>query len=120
MLKPHEERVYSDRRIRAGRRACFAVLFALQFAAWLLLIATLCSKPAFCAGESAPRPVVVGYVFPQNDLLQPGQIDARRLTRINYAFADLQQGLIVNGHASDDANLAERCVEVKGKFGTPR
>jgi chitinase len=106
LLKPHEERVYSDRRIRAGRRACFAVLFALQFAAWLLLIATLCSKPAFCAGESAPRPVVVGYVFPQNDLLQPGQIDARRLTRINYAFADLQQGLIVNGHASDDANLA--------------
>jgi chitinase len=103
LLKPHEEQVYGERRIRASRRALFA---AWIFAAWIVSIATLGSKPAFCADVSAPRPVVVGYVFPQNDLLQPGQIDARKLTRINYAFADLEHGRIVNGHACDDANLA--------------
>lgn len=118
MLKPHEERVYGERRIRAGRGtrsqpwlpfsfpALSAARLAASFAAWLLLVAALSPKPAFCADEPSLRPVVAGYVFPQNDLLQPGQIDVRKLTRINYAFADVEQGRIVNGHASDDANLA--------------
>ena len=43
------------------------------------------------------KTVIVAYVFPQNNLIQPGEIAARKLTRINYAFANLQGGRIVNG-----------------------
>ena len=56
--------------------------------------------------------VIVAYVFPQNNLIQPGEIAARKLTRINYAFANLQGGRIVNGFNADDENLA-RLVALK-------
>jgi chitinase len=56
--------------------------------------------------EPAAKPVVLAYVFPQNNLIQPGTIDASRLTRINYAFANIQAGRIVNGFSLDDQNFA--------------
>jgi chitinase len=67
----------------------------------------LCS-PALLAGAKAqnPKPAIVAYVFQQNNLIQPGQIAAQKLTRINYAFANLQGGRIVNGFTNDDQNLA--------------
>ena len=64
--------------------------------------------PVLCAAAS-PRhsqPVIVAYVFPGNTLLQPGQIDAHRITRINFAFANIDNGRMVTGHASDEQNLA--------------
>ncbi|WP_254062234.1 glycoside hydrolase family 18 protein [Acidobacterium sp. S8] len=48
---------------------------------------------------------VIAYVFPQHQLIQPGDIAARKLTRINYAFANLQGGKIINGFAEDDRNI---------------
>jgi chitinase len=56
------------------------------------------------------RDVVVAYVFPQNNLIQPGEIAAEKLTRINYAFANLQGGRVVNGFNADDENLARLVV----------
>ncbi|MGA3080455.1 MAG: glycoside hydrolase family 18 protein [Terracidiphilus sp.] len=58
------------------------------------------------AQASATQPVVVAYVFPNDSLIQPGEIAAQKLTRINYAFANLVDGRIANGSASDDKNLA--------------
>jgi chitinase len=54
----------------------------------------------------APARAVVAYVFPQNNALQPGQIDARRLTRINYAFANIVDGRMVTGFPRDEENFA--------------
>jgi chitinase len=51
-------------------------------------------------------PLIVAYVFSQNAVLQPGQIDAHAVTRINYAFANIQDGRVVLGHPDDAANLA--------------
>ena len=51
------------------------------------------------------KTVIVAYVFPQNNLIQPGEIAARKLTRINYAFANLQGGRIVNGFNAYEENL---------------
>jgi chitinase len=63
--------------------------------------------PALGAGEStAPARQIVAYVFAQNNELQPGQIDARSLTRINYAFANIADGRIVTGFAKDRENYA--------------
>lgn len=55
---------------------------------------------------SRPQPVIAAYIFPQNNLIQPSEIAARKLTRINYAFVNLQGGQIVNGFANDDKNIA--------------
>lgn len=49
---------------------------------------------------------IVAYVFPQQTLLQPGQIDPHLVTRINFAFANIQDGRMVLGHPDDAANLA--------------
>lgn len=63
--------------------------------------------PALHASSpSTQSPQVIAYVFPQAVTLQPGQIDAHALTRINYAFANIQDGRIVLEHANDSANLA--------------
>ena len=49
---------------------------------------------------------MVAYVFPQNSVLQAGQIDAQRLTRINYAFANIANGRIVTGFDHDAENFS--------------
>jgi len=67
----------------------------------------------FCARTAAPQtatptgaPIVVGYIFQKDTALAPGQIDARSLNRINYAFADIKDGRMVTGFASDAENFA--------------
>ncbi len=61
----------------------------------------------WCAhASSVPAKAVVAYVFPEDNILQPGQIDARALTRINYAFANIANGRMVAGFAGDPQNLA--------------
>lgn len=74
-----------------------------------ILAAVLCvvvSASCFCAAAATQRPVIVGYVFPDGASLQAGQIDARRVTRINYAFANIKDGRVVLGYPQDEANLA--------------
>jgi chitinase len=75
--------------------------------ACLLAFACLYSSPIFCAGASAPQPVIVAYVFPQDNPLREGEIAGRKLTRINYAFANIKNGRIVSGFGHDDENLAK-------------
>jgi chitinase len=58
------------------------------------------------AAQPIPAKVVVAYVFAQNNLLQPGQVDAHSLTRINYAFANIENGRMVTGFAHDRENFA--------------
>jgi chitinase len=74
-------------------------LFALSI---VLAVPTLCAAAAL----RPSAPVIVGYVFPQNAALQPGAIDALSLTRINYAFANIEGGRMVTGFAEDAKNFA--------------
>jgi chitinase len=55
---------------------------------------------------AAPATAVVAYVFPQNEALQSGEINALALTRINYAFANIENGRMVPGFAKDQENFA--------------
>jgi chitinase len=55
---------------------------------------------------ATPPKAVVAYVFPQNNELKAGQIDAVSLTRINYAFANIEDGRMVTGFAKDKENFA--------------
>ncbi|HWE84926.1 MAG TPA: glycoside hydrolase family 18 protein [Terracidiphilus sp.] len=55
--------------------------------------------------SATPQKQIVAYVFPNNSAIQPGQIDPHSITRINYAFAVIQDGRIVPGFAHDKENL---------------
>jgi chitinase len=50
--------------------------------------------------------MIVAYVFPMDKPILQGEIAAQKLTRINYAFANIKDGRIVNGYGHDDQNLA--------------
>lgn len=56
--------------------------------------------------------MIVAYVFPQDNLLREGEISAHAVTRINYAFANMRDGRVVNGFSHDDENLA-RLIALK-------
>jgi chitinase len=58
------------------------------------------------APDSAAEPVVAAYVFAEGRALTPGEIDAKKLTRVNYAFANIAQGRMVEGAPADAVNLA--------------
>lgn len=51
-------------------------------------------------------PAVIAYLFPRDHLIQPGEIAVRKLTRINYAFANIQDGRMVIVSPADAPNLA--------------
>ena len=78
---------------------------AAEIAALSLLFSTAFAN-ASSANNVHPEPVIVAYVFPRDAVLKPGQIDANSLTRINYAFANIQNGKIVTGSAVDEQNFA--------------
>lgn len=78
-----------------------------RLASLAAILAPILSAPAFGAGHStAPGRQIVAYVFQQDNELQPGQIDANSLTRINYAFANIANGRMVTGFAKDRENYA--------------
>jgi len=64
--------------------------------------------PAAAASKHGPRtrPDVIAYLFPRDHVIQPGEIAASKLTRINYAFANIQDGQIVILSPADAPNLA--------------
>jgi chitinase len=51
------------------------------------------------------KPVIIAYVFPRNELIVPSEIAAEKLTHINYAFADVKDGRIVEGFSRDTENF---------------
>src|ERR1700733_4079975 len=56
--------------------------------------------------ETEQRPMVVAYLFPQDAQLMPDQVNGRALTRINYAFANIENGRMVMGFKHDAENFA--------------
>ncbi len=56
--------------------------------------------PAFSAQKA-----VIGYVFARGKPLAGGDIAAEKLTHINYAFANIRDGQMVEGSADDAANF---------------
>jgi len=71
---------------------CFAVAF---------------SSHSFGASRIPEKLEVTGYVFARGNALTPGQVDAKYLTRINYAFANIRDGRMVLGAPTDAQNFAQ-------------
>ena len=79
------------------------VLRSVQF---LLLLALSLGLLSPTAHAKKHKYVIAAYVFPRNMVLTSDQVAAKKLTRINFAFANIDQGKIVLGDPSDAANLA--------------
>jgi chitinase len=90
-------------------RKCGRILHGTRLSTCCLLfiLGSFCSPALLARTKALPaKPDVIAYVFKRNDLIQPGEIAAQKLTRINYAFALIEGGQIINGYANDDQNLA--------------
>ena len=72
----------------------------LPHAAWYLLAAA-----AGETGAPAPGKVVIAYVFNKDQALTPDEIAPEKLTHINYAFANIVNGEMVEGFAHDAENF---------------
>jgi GH18 family chitinase len=72
----------------------------IPHAAWYLLAAA--------AGKTEPLPrehAVIAYVFARDRALGPDEVDVTKLTHINYAFANIRDGRMVEGFAHDAENF---------------
>ena len=67
-------------------------------------IILLFSLAVLCTARNSNQ--IVGYVFPKDSIINPADIAAEKLTRINYAFANLKNGQVVEGFAHDRENFA--------------
>jgi chitinase len=73
--------------------------------AGLLVGALTASASASPAVAESPRRAVIGYLFPKDGLIDPAEIAAGQLTHVNYAFANVVGGKVVEGFAKDAENF---------------
>ena len=78
--------------------------FAL--AALLPLAALAAPRWASSTPTVANKTEIIAYVFPRGRVLRTDEVAAKKLTRINYAFANLADGKIVEGFEHDKENFA--------------
>jgi chitinase len=70
------------------------------------ILLSLLSLPAIAQTTVANKAEVIAYVFPRDRILRTDEVAAKKLTRINYAFANLTDGKVVEGFAHDRENFA--------------
>src|SRR5688572_32848122 len=56
---------------------------------------------ALGAARAPAERVIIGYVFVQDRVLDPKEIAGDKLTHVNYAFANIRDGRVVEGFAND-------------------
>jgi chitinase len=89
-----------------GRADTLSVGLIMPRICSLLAALAICMTGVAAHPAAAPAKEVVAYVFPPDTVLQPGQIDAQWLTRINYAFANIVNGRMVTGYEHDAENFS--------------
>jgi chitinase len=72
-----------------------------------ICIAVAFSSQSFAAPPTPEKLEVTGYVFTRGTALTPGQVDAKYMTRINYAFSNIQGGRMVLGAPADAQNFEQ-------------
>jgi len=84
-----------DRFTRHSRRCNISSWFAI-------LILPMCLPLSLRAATSpTPEKEIIAYIFPKDRIIAPAEVAAGKVTRINYAFANLQNGVVVEGFAHD-------------------
>jgi chitinase len=68
-----------------------------------LSFALLVCGAGLALGQPAEK-AIIGYIYSPNRALVPGDVAAEKLTHINYAFANIKDGLMVEGYEGDPEN----------------
>jgi chitinase len=76
------------------------------FATFLPLTTLAAPKQVSSASTVANKLEIIAYVFPRGRVLRADEVAAKKLTRINYAFANVADGKVVEGSAFDKENFA--------------
>lgn len=92
-----------------------AVLFAVTSASVLLLNGCQSEKKQEAASETEKRPVVIGYVGGFHGLLDVDNIDANKLTHINYAFVDIKKGKAFLSNEKTDSTNFRKLNQLKAQ-----
>ena len=71
----------------------------------LLFSILVAAGSAEASPADAARPAVIAYVFPRDRVLDPTEIRAEKLTHVNFAFANVVGGRVVEGAPHDAENL---------------
>ena len=79
-----------------------------QASSWLVILTLLMSSSLSLQAATSPAVAkqIIAYIFPRNRVIAPDEVAANKITRINYAFANLQDGVIVKGFGHDAENFA--------------
>jgi GH18 family chitinase len=65
----------------------------------------LAAGPAVALAGEGPGPAIIGYVFARDRVLEPEAIAVEKLTHVNFAFANIRDGRVVEGGPRDADNL---------------
>ena len=65
----------------------------------------LTAGPAGARAAEGPGPAIIGYVFARDRVLEPEAIAAEKLTHVNFAFANIRDGRVIEGSPRDADNL---------------
>lgn len=71
----------------------------------LSLILVLCATKGSLLSAKEPPKAIIAYVFVQDRLIAPDEIAPEQLTVINYAFANIKDGEIIEGFQHDAENF---------------
>jgi chitinase len=90
-------------------RDLFGLLFRRRhISSWLVILILLMCPPLHLRAATTPAAAkqIIAYIFPRDRVIAPDEVAASKLTRINYAFANLQNGVVVEGFGHDAENFA--------------
>ena len=84
---------------------------SLTAGVWMVVVFAALFLSIAAAGQSrvsrrAEPLQIIAYYFPRDHVIAPGEIAADKLTRINYAFANIKDGRIVAVNPADEPNFA--------------
>jgi chitinase len=93
-------------RTRRQRSARVRLLQSALMVTFMLSLPLVASHAKSAHSGKALPPQIIAYIFPRDRKLESAEVAAGKLTRINYAFANIQDGRIVTGSPVDEANFA--------------
>lgn len=71
-----------------------------------LVLCTIASWNYASADQSSSGKYIVGYFFPRDRIAEENEIAVEKLTHINYAFANIKDGEIIEGFKNDSTNFS--------------
>ncbi len=81
----------------------------------LPVLAAIVGLLAAIAAGAGPRPyALIAYVFPRAGVVDPGEIAAEKLTHVNFAFANVVGGQVVEG-SKDDASEIRALTSLRAR-----